>query len=87
MVHFRQCGPGVEPTEFRGLQSEPPLNPVFCDCMCNLIWKLLQSSQFKTLYESGAKMAPLPSTGVAVDSLLEEEWNCPFFRSPFAPFL
>lgn len=55
MVHYRQCGPVMEPG-LRVVQCEPPsLNPVFCDCMYNLIWKWLQSSQFKSLFESGAK--------------------------------
>lgn len=55
MVHYRQCGPAMGP-EFRVVQCESPsLNPVSCDCVCNLIWKWLQSSQFKSLFESGAK--------------------------------
>ena len=79
MTHFRPCGL-VRGPKFR--ECEGCLLLVLwvclCDCMCNLIWKWLQRSQFEALFISEAEWPCWhPLEGICRELFCRNSWGCP----------
>ena len=79
MTHFRPCGL-VRGPKFR--ECEGCLLLVLwvclCDCMCNLVWKWLQRSQFEALFISEAEWPCWhPLEGICRELFCRNSWGCP----------